>query len=226
MSPPDATPVFEGFLYPIRSTPRRQSSATAYRTRRRAHRFVGRNLRLAETSNSPVHLEHKGRHRGFFIATHSTDILDGLMAGGLNKIRLIRIRRDGDVNHIKELSREKTASISNDPLTRYSGVFSGIFFQRVIIAEADSPRDAGASVGTTANVADAWVIEEGSVAHHSSSRANLRRDTVKGLASNDCMGARKDRRDQSGRHLVIAPSSPLRARQRTIRDHPRGRCGT
>jgi energy-coupling factor transporter ATP-binding protein EcfA2 len=73
-----------------------------------------------------------------FIATHSTDILDGLMAGGLNKIRLIRIRRDGDVNHIKELSREKTASISNDPLTRYSGVFSGIFFQRVIIAEADS----------------------------------------------------------------------------------------
>lgn len=73
-----------------------------------------------------------------FIATHSTDILDGLMAGGLNKIRLIRIRRDGDINHVKELSKEKTAAISNDPLTRYSGVFSGIFFQRVIIAEADS----------------------------------------------------------------------------------------
>jgi hypothetical protein len=73
-----------------------------------------------------------------FISTHSTDILDGLMAGGLSKIRLIRIRRDGGVNHVKELSREKTASISNDPLTRYSGVFSGIFFQRVIIAEADS----------------------------------------------------------------------------------------
>jgi OLD-like protein len=39
---------------------------------------------------------------------------------------------------VTELSKEKTASISNDPLTRYSGVFSGIFYQRVIIAESDS----------------------------------------------------------------------------------------
>jgi hypothetical protein len=72
-----------------------------------------------------------------FIATHSTDILEGLMAGGLKKIRLVRIQRDGNVNRVKELSKAKTASISNDPLTRYSGIFSGIFYERVIIAEAD-----------------------------------------------------------------------------------------
>jgi len=73
-----------------------------------------------------------------FIATHSTDILDGLLAGGPSKIRIIRIQRDGAINRIKELSKEKTAYISNDPLTRYSGVFSGIFYQHVIIAESDS----------------------------------------------------------------------------------------
>jgi hypothetical protein len=72
-----------------------------------------------------------------FIATHSTDILEGLIAGGSKKIRVVRIQRDGNTNRAKELSKEKTASISSDPLTRYSGVFSGIFYERVIIAEAD-----------------------------------------------------------------------------------------
>lgn len=73
-----------------------------------------------------------------FIATHSTDILDGLMAGGKTKIRIIRIQRDGNVNRVKELSKDKTAAIANDTLTRYSGVFGGIFYQHVIITESDS----------------------------------------------------------------------------------------
>ena len=73
-----------------------------------------------------------------FIATHSTDILDGLMAGGITKIRIVRIQRDGNVNRVKELSKEKTAAIANDTLTRYSRVFEGIFYEHVIIAESDS----------------------------------------------------------------------------------------
>lgn len=80
------------------------------------------------------------RRRGksqLFIATHSTDILDGLMAGGTSKIRIIRIQRDGLVNRVKELSKEKTAAIANDALTRYSGVFKGIFYKHVIITESD-----------------------------------------------------------------------------------------
>jgi len=73
-----------------------------------------------------------------FIATHSTDILDGLIAGSLSKVRIIRMQRQGNSNHIKELSKEKTASIANDTLTRYSGVFKGIFYRNVIITESDS----------------------------------------------------------------------------------------
>lgn len=72
-----------------------------------------------------------------FIATHSTDILDGLMAGGTSKIRIVRIQRDGQVNRVKELGKEKTAAIANDALTRYSGVFKGIFYKHVIITESD-----------------------------------------------------------------------------------------
>lgn len=73
-----------------------------------------------------------------FIATHSTDILDGLIAGSLSKVRIIRMQRRGNSNYVKELSKEKTASIAHDTLTRYSGVFKGIFYRHVIIAESDS----------------------------------------------------------------------------------------
>jgi energy-coupling factor transporter ATP-binding protein EcfA2 len=73
-----------------------------------------------------------------FIATHSTDILDGLIAGGTSKVRIIRMQRVGNINKVKELSKEKTAAIANDTLTQYSGVFKGIFYRHVIIAESDS----------------------------------------------------------------------------------------
>lgn len=73
-----------------------------------------------------------------FIATHSTDILDGLISGGANKVRIVRIQRQGDINRVKELSKEKTAAIASDTLARYSGVFGGIFYQHVVICEADA----------------------------------------------------------------------------------------
>ncbi|GAB9224761.1 hypothetical protein BDS110ZK18_66640 [Bradyrhizobium diazoefficiens] len=73
-----------------------------------------------------------------FIATHSTDILDGLISGGADKVRIVRIQRDGAVNRVKELSREKTTAIVKDTLARYSRVFDGIFYQHVVICEADA----------------------------------------------------------------------------------------
>ena len=73
-----------------------------------------------------------------FIATHSTDVLDGLIAGGAEKVRIVRIQRDGSINHVKELSREKTTAIVKDTLARYSRVFDGIFYQHVMICEWDA----------------------------------------------------------------------------------------
>lgn len=73
-----------------------------------------------------------------FIATHSTDILDGLIEGGSNKVRIVRLRRDGDVNRVKELSNAETTAVAKDTLTRFSGVFDGIFFEHVVICESDA----------------------------------------------------------------------------------------
>jgi energy-coupling factor transporter ATP-binding protein EcfA2 len=73
-----------------------------------------------------------------FISTHSTDVLDGLIEGGSQKVRIVRLRRDGHVNHVKELSKEQTKAVAKDTLARFARVFDGIFFEHVIICEADA----------------------------------------------------------------------------------------
>jgi ABC-type transporter Mla maintaining outer membrane lipid asymmetry ATPase subunit MlaF len=73
-----------------------------------------------------------------FIATHSTDVVEGLIASGAENVRIVRIQRDGSINRVRELSREKTSAIATDTLARYSGVFDGIFYQHVMICESDA----------------------------------------------------------------------------------------
>ncbi|MBX3598549.1 MAG: AAA family ATPase [Rhizobiaceae bacterium] len=73
-----------------------------------------------------------------FIATHSTDVLDGLIEGGSDKVRIVRLRREGDVNRVKELGKEQTKVVARDTLARFSRVFDGIFFEHVVICEADA----------------------------------------------------------------------------------------
>ncbi|QDZ01382.1 AAA family ATPase [Nitratireductor mangrovi] len=82
--------------------------------------------------------ENRPGNSQLFIATHSTDILDGLIEGGSDKIRIVRLRREGDVNRVRELGKEKTKTVARDTLARFSRVFDGIFFEHVIICEADA----------------------------------------------------------------------------------------
>ncbi|MGP1396421.1 MAG: ATP-dependent nuclease [Inquilinaceae bacterium] len=73
-----------------------------------------------------------------FIATHSSDILQGLLNVASDHLRIIRIDRHGNVNRAKELDKSLTKSLSRDPLMKSSSVLSGIFHKRVIIAESDA----------------------------------------------------------------------------------------
>jgi hypothetical protein len=90
-------------------------------------RLIGRYIAETRRENSQL-----------FIATHSTDVLDGLIEGGLSKVRIVRLRRDGNINRIRELSRAQTAAMSKDTLTRFSRVFDGIFFEHVVVCESDA----------------------------------------------------------------------------------------
>ena len=73
-----------------------------------------------------------------FVATHSPDVLQGLINVAPDHLRVLRIQRDGYVNRVKELDKELVKQISVDPLMKYSSVLSGVFHERVIICESDA----------------------------------------------------------------------------------------
>ena len=73
-----------------------------------------------------------------FVATHSPDVINGLLNVAPDNLRVLRIRREDKVNYVKELDKERAREINADPLMKYSSVMSGVFHERVIICESDS----------------------------------------------------------------------------------------
>ena len=73
-----------------------------------------------------------------FVATHSPDVLQGMMDIASDRLRIVRIRREGNINHTKELDKNTVQEITSDSLMKYSSVMSGLFHERVIVCEADS----------------------------------------------------------------------------------------
>ena len=79
--------------------------------------------------------KHRSSRAQLFVATHSADVLNGLLQEVPDKLRLLRIRRKGNTNHVTELDKKHAEEISGDTLMRYSSVLSGVFCERVIICE-------------------------------------------------------------------------------------------
>ena len=73
-----------------------------------------------------------------FVSTHIPNVLQGLVDIAPDRLRVLRIRRQGSVNRTKELDKGLVQQISRDPLMKYSSVMAGLFHERVIICEADS----------------------------------------------------------------------------------------
>lgn len=80
----------------------------------------------------------KPQDRQLFIATHSGDVLRGVLDSNSPNVRVVRIRRDGDVNRVRELRNEQVAELWNDPLLRYSNILDGLFHEKVVLGESDS----------------------------------------------------------------------------------------
>lgn len=79
----------------------------------------------------------KSSRAQLFIATHSPDVLQGLVNVASDRLKLVRMQRQGNINRIKELDKELVRIISSDPLMHYSSVLSGVFHERVIVCESD-----------------------------------------------------------------------------------------
>lgn len=80
----------------------------------------------------------KSNQRQLFISTHSGDLLRGMLNTESNNIRVIRIRRDEEVNPAKELIPESVREVWKDPILRYSNVLDGLFHESVVVCEGDS----------------------------------------------------------------------------------------
>lgn len=73
-----------------------------------------------------------------YIATHSVEILKGIMAT-CQDLNIIRITRpEGESNDIKQVDREDIIKILKTPMLRVSRVLEGLFCEKVIITEAEA----------------------------------------------------------------------------------------
>ena len=80
-----------------------------------------------------------------FAATHSREFLMGVVSKQpdksseeANKMQIIRIERQGDVNCASNLDQSLAAKLSKDAVMRHSAILDGVFHERVVLCEADA----------------------------------------------------------------------------------------
>lgn len=73
-----------------------------------------------------------------FIATHSQDLLKGLIEKAPERIKIIRITRDGNTNFVKLLDNNALSESWKDSFLKYSNILDALFHQSVVLCESDS----------------------------------------------------------------------------------------
>lgn len=73
-----------------------------------------------------------------FVSTHSEDFLKGIIENGGDRVKVLRITRNGAINPVSILDSSQIKTIWNDPLLKFSNLLSGLFHQKVVICEADT----------------------------------------------------------------------------------------
>ncbi len=81
--------------------------------------------------------QQSSRDRQVIIATHSSDLLRGIL-NIRQDITLIRLERGRNQNTVFPLTPRDVASISNDPLLSSSRILEGLFYNGAVVVEADS----------------------------------------------------------------------------------------
>lgn len=73
-----------------------------------------------------------------FISTHSIDLIKGILSSARDRVKIARITRDGDENHIKVLDQNNIDTIWNDPIMRHSNMLDSLFYEHTVLCESDS----------------------------------------------------------------------------------------
>lgn len=81
--------------------------------------------------------EQANSKRQIILATHSADLLRGLLSRTTD-ITIVRIDRRGKKNYFNTLDPERLRELVNDPLLSSVRVLDGLFYSGVVVVEADS----------------------------------------------------------------------------------------
>ena len=73
-----------------------------------------------------------------FISTHSQHVIKGLLQEASDRVKIIRITRDGNNNTFSILDNNKIDELLKDPLLKHSDVLEGMFYKNVVICESDA----------------------------------------------------------------------------------------
>jgi energy-coupling factor transporter ATP-binding protein EcfA2 len=77
------------------------------------------------------------QERQIFVATHSSDLLRGLMDEHPETLKIIHVRRVGDANVPKVLESAELINTWADPMVRYSNILDGLFHDLVVLCESE-----------------------------------------------------------------------------------------
>ena len=73
-----------------------------------------------------------------FISTHSEEIIKGLLDICPERVKIIRITRNNDINTFSLLDNKGFSKVWSDPLLKYSNIMASLFHQSVVLCESDS----------------------------------------------------------------------------------------
>ena len=83
-------------------------------------------------------VERVPKHRQLILATHSGDLLRGLLEAGSNRVKVVRLTREGSINPVWHLDNKGVRNLWQDPLLRHSNILDGLFYEKVVVCEGDS----------------------------------------------------------------------------------------
>ncbi len=94
---------------------------------------------LASNLGKEVSNSVNGSSKNLFVSTHSANFLMGCIQSG-TPLNIIRLTYSNNVPTARILPSEKVLKLMRHPLLRSTGVLNGLFYEYVIVTEADADR--------------------------------------------------------------------------------------
>lgn len=94
---------------------------------------------LASKLGKEIGKSLRGSKKRLFVSTHSSNFLMGCIQSA-SPLNIIRLTYKNDIATARLLPKDKIIHLMRNPLLRSTGVLNGLFFESVIVCEADSDR--------------------------------------------------------------------------------------